>query len=362
MKLGIAAACIVILMITLFGGGSPAKIYQYQDPDGNWHFSDTPPADGALETETFETGVSQPPAGREDLGHALSERFRPSNPVETAAIATVTIESGIGTGSGFFVTPEGHILTNRHVIRGSRAALERADEALEEIDRRIEAAERRFAAEKERLRRFKDNLDQYGRDVAAMPRGAYKSRELNRYRLERDRYKAHEKEFQSKWEEYESRKERYENEKSAYRYRTSTAALNRHFTVICKDGRELPAYLLSISRDHDLALLKIDGFRTPYIHAAETSPLSQGDRVYAIGSPAGLRDSVSRGIISGFESDFIKTDAKIYPGNSGGPLVTRQGRAVGINSFKKLTRRFEGLGFAIPIEVALNEFSGHLGP
>jgi S1-C subfamily serine protease len=71
---------------------------------------------------------------------------------------------------------------------------------------------------------------------------------------------------------------------------------------------------------------------------------------------------VSQGIVSGLRSGFIQTDAKIYPGNSGGPLVTENGRVAGINSFKQLTRNFEGLGFAIPIEVALDEFNRYLGP
>jgi len=69
---------------------------------------------------------------------------------------------------------------------------------------------------------------------------------------------------------------------------------------------------------------------------------------------------VSKGIFSGYEKSFIKTDAKIYPGNSGGPLINKDGRVVGINSFKQLTRRFEGLGFAIPIRVATSEFGPYL--
>jgi S1-C subfamily serine protease len=57
---------------------------------------------------------------------------------------------------------------------------------------------------------------------------------------------------------------------------------------------------------------------------------------------------------------FIQTNAQIYPGNSGGPLVTADGRVLGINTFKRLTRKFEGLGFAIPIKVAIDEFAAHL--
>jgi serine protease Do len=69
-----------------------------------------------------------------------------------------------------------------------------------------------------------------------------------------------------------------------------------------------------------------------------------------------LRNSVSAGVISGFEGVFVKTNAQIYPGSSGGPLVTAQGRVIGINTFKKLTHKFEGLGFAISIKKALDAF------
>ena len=56
----------------------------------------------------------------------------------------------------------------------------------------------------------------------------------------------------------------------------------------------------------------------------------------------------------------MQTNAQIYPGNSGGPLVTQSGRVVGINTFKQLTRKYEGLGFAIPIERAYQEFGRYL--
>jgi serine protease Do len=73
-----------------------------------------------------------------------------------------------------------------------------------------------------------------------------------------------------------------------------------------------------------------------------------------------LQNSVTSGVYSGFEQGFIKTNAQIYPGNSGGPLVCSEGRVLGINTFKMLTHKFEGLGFAIPIETALKEFSTYL--
>ncbi|UCD82987.1 MAG: trypsin-like peptidase domain-containing protein [Desulfobacterales bacterium] len=79
-----------------------------------------------------------------------------------------------------------------------------------------------------------------------------------------------------------------------------------------------------------------------------------------MGNPIHLKNSVAAGIMSGHENGFVKTDAQIYPGNSGGPLINENGQVIGINTMKMLTRNFEGLGFAIPIETAMTEFQTFL--
>lgn len=348
-----------VIFFGLYGIPAEAGIYKYQDKNGNWHYTDTPPQSQAHAAEPMaEAGRSR--SGLEDLRKTLIEKYHPATPVETAAIAAVTIESNIGKGSGFFISARGHILTNRHVIRGNSEEFKKADKALDTIDGRLEKIEDRFAAEKARLEKFKRHLDQYHRRIADMPDGAAKRREQRRYEARCEQYESQKKDFESKKSEYEHRKAAYEDKKHEYRYTTSTAALARNFKIILKDGRPLYAYLVRISKDYDLALLKVDGYQTPFIRPAQSGRLNQGEPLYAIGSPMGLRDSVSNGIFSGYERHFIKTDAKIYPGNSGGPLVTQDGRVVGINSFKQLTRHFEGLGFAIPIHVATNEFKAHI--
>jgi serine protease Do len=65
---------------------------------------------------------------------------------------------------------------------------------------------------------------------------------------------------------------------------------------------------------------------------------------------------VTSGVISNFRGEYIQTNSEIYPGNSGGPLVTEDGRVVGVNSMKLITEKFEGLGFAININEVLAEF------
>jgi serine protease Do len=136
----------------------------------------------------------------------------------------------------------------------------------------------------------------------------------------------------------------------------------------------LEARLVGIAPDLDLALLKIDAERLPALSFADYDTLRQGQLVFAFGSPEGLRNSVTMGVVSAIarQTDvddpvpYIQTDAPINPGNSGGPLVNVDGDVVGINTFiLSESGGSEGLGFAIPSAIVkvvyeqLKEY-GHL--
>ena len=108
----------------------------------------------------------------------------------------------------------------------------------------------------------------------------------------------------------------------------------------------------------DLALLKIEGQPKgkifPSVPLGSSGEISQGERVFAIGSPLGLERSVSEGIVSLRNRIIqarlhIQTTAEISPGNSGGPLFNYRGQVVGVNNMKVVSTGAEGLGFSIPV-------------
>jgi serine protease Do len=134
-----------------------------------------------------------------------------------------------------------------------------------------------------------------------------------------------------------------------------------------KNLRPLPvdAKVLGIDRESDLALLKIEVENLTVLPLGDSDKLRQGDLVLAIGSPLGLRNSVSMGVVSAAGravSDdnpilYIQTDASINPGNSGGALVDHDGFLVGVNSFiVSQSGGNEGIGFAIPSNVVRNVY------
>jgi serine protease Do len=121
-------------------------------------------------------------------------------------------------------------------------------------------------------------------------------------------------------------------------------------------GQILEAKLLGTHKQSDLALLKVEATHLPAVSLRSDLRVHQGELVFAMGSPEGLRNSVSMGVVSSvarqLDSDdpmvYVQTDAALNPGNSGGPLVDIDGNVVGINTLKLSESGSEGLGFAIP--------------
>ena len=129
------------------------------------------------------------------------------------------------------------------------------------------------------------------------------------------------------------------------------------------DKREFKAKVSGIDKLSDVAVLKIDAKNLPTVKIGDPQNVRVGDWVIAIGSPFGFENTVTAGIISAKSrtlSDegyvpFLQTDVAVNPGNSGGPLFNMNGEVIGINSqIYSRNGGYQGLSFAIPIDVAMN--------
>jgi serine protease Do len=135
-------------------------------------------------------------------------------------------------------------------------------------------------------------------------------------------------------------------------------------TVTLDDKREFKAKLVGTDPKTDIAVLKIDASNLPTLPLADSTKARVGDLVLAMGSPFGLGQTVTMGIISaqgrtnmGIEEyeDFIQTDAPINPGNSGGALINTRGELVGVNTAILANNGGnQGVGFAVPVSLARN--------
>jgi serine protease Do len=129
-------------------------------------------------------------------------------------------------------------------------------------------------------------------------------------------------------------------------------------TVVLKDGREFRGQVVGTDSTSDVAVVKISGTNLPTVQLGDSSTLTVGQKVIAIGNPYGLSQTVTTGIISALERNVqasqtetlvgvVQTDAAINPGNSGGPLVDLSGRVVGMNTM--IYQNAQGLGFSVSV-------------
>ena len=138
------------------------------------------------------------------------------------------------------------------------------------------------------------------------------------------------------------------------------ASAANELSVKLADGRELTARRIGLDPRTDLALIKVEAQNLPYATLGDSSKLEQGEWVIALGSPFGLEQTMTAGIVSaigrkfnGPYDNYIQTDASINPGNSGGALVNMNGEVIGINtSILSKGGGSEGVGFAIPSNLA----------
>jgi len=130
--------------------------------------------------------------------------------------------------------------------------------------------------------------------------------------------------------------------------------------VTLTDKHEFKAKVVGIDKRTDVAVVKIDGSKLPWLPIGDSDKIKAGQWVVAIGSPFGLDNSVSAGIVSSKARDtgdflpLIQTDVAVNPGNSGGPLINMNGEVIGINSqIYSRSGGFMGISFAVPIDEAM---------
>jgi S1-C subfamily serine protease len=319
------------------------------DNNGEWHQANelsTIPDDAK---EIVIVDDPQPRGNRRrPLDNKLPRRSPGKNPIEEARNATVTIESSCGQGSGFFVTEDGYLLTNKHVIDCSES-IKQTSQILSERKAELDREELELSEERKRLDSVETILRSQGSSVDP--------EEIAAYSVDKRRWEArvvyHIRRKEALEEGYKAL--------NAYERKTSGPQRIRVFLV---DNEELRATIVSISPLFDIALLGVYGNEFPFIEPARASKIRYGTPLFAIGSPLSphLRHTVTSGVFSGLREiggmAYIQTDAEVNKGNSGGPLITSGGRVIGINTFK--LRNAEGISFAIPIDVAIEEFSAHL--
>jgi S1-C subfamily serine protease len=301
------------------------------------HGKDPGTARATTERITSVAAVTESPAstdngstaGMESINSRLRVNFPARNSVEQARNATVYLEtSWCSSGAGFFIDDRCHIVTNSHVVQVNEEALEKAMEIRDNYRKEIEAEQNYLAQVRQRA--------SFPTDSAAQE--AVKEREaaLVQHIAKYNRIVA-----------------LIDNADS------ESPANIRAFLI---DGTELSVISVQHSANYDLALLTARCYDSPFLQKAATDSLAMSQKLFTVGNPQGLKFTVTSGIFSGWQNinnvKVLQTDAPINPGNSGGPLLTENGRVVGVNT--AVLNNSQGIGFALPIDYVFSEFNGYV--
>jgi S1-C subfamily serine protease len=259
--------------------------------------------------------------------------------VEAARRATVFIRTAWGLGSGFIIDADCHVVTNRHVVETDAARVTATVDRNPEIQAGI-------ANTQVRLRNAIVAAQLHRRVLVGQPGNNLELIQLDAriHQMQQD--------LTSLPQQVDADVTRRVNDGD-----------HSGFSVVLLDGTHYDGLHARLSDGADLAVFQLPASNCPFIVADRNAALRVSQRVYTIGNPSGLVYTVTTGVVSGLREldgrTYVQTDAPINPGNSGGPLITEQGRVIGINSM--VMRGVQGIGFAIPIDVVFSEFPD-MGP
>jgi S1-C subfamily serine protease len=145
--------------------------------------------------------------------------------------------------------------------------------------------------------------------------------------------------------------------------------VNGIHTAILNNQEEYPIGVISKSSRYDLALILVTTHqKVPYLKFRDPLTMEAGDRVYAVGSSAGLQSTITDGLFTGVRKQMpseiraVQFSAPVNPGNSGGPLIDKDGKVIGAVSLKLISNDgvpISGIGFAVPSEYILDEYRGY---
>lgn len=330
--MGAVAITAVLTGLVVFGfmrGGNDSPATSPESPAAaNPALNQAAPPQGAPSNGAAPVAVSAD--GQSVSGSATGS----GRPLEAARDATVLIETPLGIGSGFIISKQCDVITNRHVVEVDSSRL--ADGIMREQDTQyaLREAERRLryalSVAEQRLRAMRNepgsNLEQ-----------ANLERKIEEMRKVLSNPQKHLREYIAS-----------ELDKAG----------RAGFSATLSDGTRYDSLNATFAANTDLAMFRLPAkFCTP-IRPAQSTDLAYGQRLYTIGNPSGMSYTLTSGVFSGerVDGDFrlLQTDAPINPGNSGGPLITEDGRVIGVNTM--VLKDTQGIGFALPIEAVFKAF------
>ena len=340
MRLLMVPACtakfslLMLIAMSVLPSVGLAQIYKYQDAHGKWQFADKPPQTGEVVERHSEKSNKKPL--QSNVEQTSERKFKPLLAIEKATAAVVKIQTALGPRSGFFLLQDDFLVTNRHVIRPTKLATAAIEKTFAQTENNLRNPKKWLASKRAHLAENQRPLTNHVRYFEGLS-DSEQAQRRSEYNKKRKFHRSDKQAIARFSEKLKSDATELAAARSGYNLRHANTMLAQQFTIISKDDTSLSARLVALSDRYDLALLKADGYITPFIPIAKRKTYRQGHEVFAIGSPLGNADYMTSGVITSLKRNQIIVDALILPGNRGGPLINARGLVIGINTWKLLS-------------------------
>ncbi len=217
-----------------------------------------------------------------DLNARLRAKFPPQTPLQAATLATVTVKTPIATGSGFFISSAGHILTNKHVIHLPESKREDLRQTFGDAEHELERHRERLTWRERALDRYRKDLERFEARLRTVSEGAVKADQQAYYRSKQDQYQTLQRELAEDRRKFQEVERQVSAKRRDIDWKLAVSGAASTFTIVLKDGGEFTASLLAVSPDQDLALLKLDAGPTPALRPQnQDAGLGYRERVVA---------------------------------------------------------------------------------
>ncbi|NNE64433.1 MAG: DUF4124 domain-containing protein, partial [Gammaproteobacteria bacterium] len=243
----------IFTFICLSGLPAIAEIYKYQDKNGRWHFTDKPlNADHKPVTSRQKSTQTGKSANRNsdrqleaDLKEVLFKRFNPASKIDEATLSVVTVQTKVGAGSGFFITDNGYIITNRHVVRPSTSTgWKEAESSLLERREQLQDYESRLKDDERSLEDMEQNISDNQAYINSGKATKSEIKRFDRYVKDYERYK---RRHENNDKKFRRMKKEYKRAQSEFGFAGSVSSFSKSFTIILKDGSKYKARLVKVS-------------------------------------------------------------------------------------------------------------------